>query len=721
MPIPTQRLLLPLTLALALAACSGNNDNNKSTQLISIDTPNADRCEILDSDNCLFPWPSSALTVADDSTVTGVRVNLNQQSLPANKQGVHVDPTEWNRNDGFSPSQMIMAQVPGVDLAQTGAPPITDLAQSLDPDSPVVVIRASTGEQHLVFAELDANTDDPAEQSLIIRPMIQFERGERYIVALRNLKDASGEVLEAPEVFRAFRDDTPTDNDAIESRREAMEDMFAVLADAGIAREDLYLAWDFNIASVENITERILHIRDDAFAALGNAAPEFAVTEVIDYAPCAESGCEAGQDEYKSRSITGTFQVPNYLDSDDGRPGSPYYYAEPDDGLPDRIGGDNLFTARFYCSIARSVAEDFEAPPKAVARPSLYGHGLLGSGSDALRGTGANINIMANSHQMMFCGTDWSGFAEEDVGYAVQVLQDWSLLPAFFDRQQQGMLNFMYLARLLKHEAGLRSDPAFQAGGEPVFDNSNVYYDGNSQGGILGGALMGVIQDVTRGVLGVPGMSYSFLLRRSVDFDVYKPFFSGSATGANGGGYPSIKDQAFLLSMAQMLWDRSESSGYVYHIEQHPLPNTPVHSVLMQVAYGDHQVSMWAAEFMARTIGAKLRVPALEPGRHPDSNPYYGLEPVPAGDYTGSVLTIWDNGPLGAGASDGGTAPPPINNTQPFEPDYGADPHSLPRKDATAQAEKSFFLMPPGQGKFVDTCDPSLPCTTDGYVPGGSL
>ena len=89
---------------------------------------------------------------------------------------------------------------------------------------------------------------------------------------------------------------------------------------------------------------------------------------MIDYAPCAESGCEAGQDEYKSRSITGTFQVPNYLDSDDGRPGSPYYYAEPDDGLPDRIGGDNLFTARFYCSIARSVAEDFEAPPKAIAR-----------------------------------------------------------------------------------------------------------------------------------------------------------------------------------------------------------------------------------------------------------------------------------------------------------------------------------------------------------------
>ena len=40
------------------------------------------------------------------------------------------------------------------------------------------------------------------------------------------------------------------------------------LEQAGIARDALYLAWEFNIASVENITERILHIRDEAFAAL---------------------------------------------------------------------------------------------------------------------------------------------------------------------------------------------------------------------------------------------------------------------------------------------------------------------------------------------------------------------------------------------------------------------------------------------------------------------
>ncbi len=716
-------VLLPLTLACALAACSDGSDNGGivTPPPISIATPNADRCEILDSNNCMLPWPSSAFTVADPTTVTGRRVNLAVASMPVNKQGVPVQTAEFNRNDGFSPSQMILTQIPGLDPVRTGVPQISDLSRSLEADSPVVVIRASTGEQHLIFAELDANTDDPAEQTFIIRPMVQFERGERYIVALRNLRAADGAVLEAPAVFRALRDSTLTDNDAIEARRESMEEVFATLEAAGVPRAELYLAWDFNIASVEDITERVLHIRDAAFADLGAGAPDYTVKEVIDFDTCGADGCQSGEDEQMSRQISGTFRVPNFLNTETGGPGSGFFYDTPDDGLPDRIGGDNVIEARFVCRIARSVAEDFDEPPKALARPSLYGHGLLGSASEVKGGSGDNIDIMANTHQMMFCATDWIGFASEDIGYALQALQDFSLLAPVFDRQQQGFLNFMYLARLLKHDTGLRSHVAFQAAGVPVFDNSSVYYDGNSQGGILGGALLGVIQDVTRGVLGVPGMAYSFLLRRSIDFKDYNLFFSGIATGQNGGGYPSVKDQSFLLSMAQMLWDRAEASGYAYHIQNHPLPNTPAHSVLLQVAYGDHQVSMWSAEVMARTIGAYLRVPALESGRHPDSNPYFDLQALPAGDVTASVLTIWDNGSVGAGATHGGTAPPPSTNTAPFEPDFGEDPHSWPRKDPAAQAQKSAFLQPDGVGRFLDTCDLGLPCTTDGYLPGGAL
>ena len=49
---------------------------------------------------------------------------------------------------------------------------------------------------------------------------------------------------------------------------------------------------------------------------------------------------------------------------------------------------------------------------------------------------------------------------------------------------------------------------------------TRLYYDGNSQGGIIGGALMALEPDAEHGVLGVPGMNYSTLLNRSTDFEL---------------------------------------------------------------------------------------------------------------------------------------------------------------------------------------------------------
>ena len=67
--------------------------------------------------------------------------------------------------------------------------------------------------------------------------------------------------------------------------------------------------------------------------------------------------------------------------------------------------------------------------------------------------------------------------------------------------------------------------------------------------------------------------------------------------------------------MIQLLWDRGEANGYVYHMVRDPLPNTPVKTVLLHEAFGDHQVSNVATETEARIIGARLRTPALDPGR----------------------------------------------------------------------------------------------------------
>ena len=627
-----------------------------------LDPDTAARCELLDPSECLLPWPSDHLTAADPSTDTGRRLALHPASMPRNRDGVAIDPTDFNRSDGFSPGTMIVTRVPGIDLARTGAPPLGDLARSLEADSPMVIVDADTGERHPFWAELDPGAATDEDRALMLRPGVSFEEGHRYVVALRRLRDGAGATIPANPVFATYRDAVPTDVAHVEARRPAMEAVFATLAEAGVARDDLHLAWDFTVASERNLSERLLHLRDDAFADLGGAAPAFTVTGVEELTP--------EQDEHIARRVEGTFEVPLYL-TGTGAPGSTFSWG--DGGLPERNGS---ITARFSCRVPRA------ASATSPARISLYGHGLLGSRSEVNAG---NVRASADEHDIVFCATDWIGMASEDIGTAVAILQDMSKFAQLADRVQQGILDTLFLGRLMKHPGGFASSPAFQDGGVPLIDTSELFYDGNSQGGIIGGAATAVAQDWTRAVLGVPGMNYSLLLRRSSDWPAYASIFEVA--------YPDRLDQTLVLAMVQSQWDRAEANGYAHHMTDDPYPGTPPHQVLLHVAYADHQVTMWSAEIMARTIGARLRQPALAAGRHPDEAPYFGLLPVPGEGFGGSVMVYWD----------AGTPPPPSIEAPPTE---GSDPHGRPRAQPSARLQKSAFF----DGVFLDVCG-DLPCT----------
>ena len=117
--------------------------------------------------------------------------------MPKNRFGSGIEAAPYNRYDGFSPGNMIVTKVPGLEtpeaFKQTGAVPISDVARSFDPDQPVVVINARTGERQLIWSEIDSNPANPRDVTLIVRPAVNFAEGERYIVALRNLKNAQGE------------------------------------------------------------------------------------------------------------------------------------------------------------------------------------------------------------------------------------------------------------------------------------------------------------------------------------------------------------------------------------------------------------------------------------------------------------------------------------------------------------------------------------------------
>jgi hypothetical protein len=656
-------------------------------------------CDPLDPAACMLPFPNDYFTKADPSTPTGLRIDFRLADMPRNVAQKPIDPSEFNRNDGFSPGQEIVTNVPGLGNQKafdaTGAVPISDVARSFDPDQPVVVIDANTLRRQLIWSEVDANPAANADRNLLIHPAVNWTEGHHYIVALRDLRDATGAPLAAQPAFRHYRDRIGTGDAAFEARRPHMEWIFGRLQRAGIERQSLYLAWDFTVASQKSLSERALQMRDDAFAGLGDtnlrdmkvegSAPPFVVTQTTDFT--------TDENANIAREVQGQFLVPCYLNLPGCPPGATMSFA-PGSDTPLRLPG-NTMAANFDCLIPRAAAGK-------PARPSLYGHGLFGSAGEV---TAGNVEAMANEHDFVFCATDWIGMSESDLPNAFSVLADLSRFNTLPDRMQQAYLNFMFLGRLMIHPDGFPSSSEFQIGGHPAIDPARLFYDGNSQGGIEGGALTALAPDFNRAVLGVPAMNYSLLIRRSSDFDPFAAVLYKA--------YPSELERPLIISMLQMLWDRGDANGYAQHMTSRPYANTPAHKVLLEMAFGDHQVTNWATEVEARTIGARLRTPALDPGRSPEVSPYFGIPPIGSFPFDGSALVVWDIGPVRDGGAKG-TDPPPTGE---LADRGGQDPHGAPRADASNRVQKSEFLRV--GGSVVDVCG-DHPCYAGGWTgPGG--
>ncbi|WP_239114932.1 hypothetical protein [Planotetraspora kaengkrachanensis] len=630
--------------------------------------PPGSGCDPIAGADCLLPFPNDWFTTGAH-TPTGLRLDLSSAMTPKNAAGRGIDPAAWNLSDGFSPGSMLLAHIPGLDLGATGAAPVTDVARSLKRDAPIVIVDTRTGERWPYWAELDANATDPARQALIIRPAKNFREGHRYAVVLRNLKDASRSTIAAPTTFTRLAGRTLPARDPLARRQTALRRTLHDVAHAGVSTKNLYLAWDFTVASEQGLAGPVLRMRDQALSPLRGRSPEFTVTTVTDFTP--------QQDPNIAREVTGEFLVPNFLNQPGGPPGSALNrdaYGRP------KPFGDDL-RAQFQCEIPRAA---FSRP----ARPSLYGHGLLGRATEV---RASNVRAMAGEHDFLFCATKWIGMADEDIPNVSGVFADFSRFDTVADRLQQSLVNFVFLGRMMITKDGLAADPAFQDDkGRSLIDvRADLAYDGNSQGAIAGGALVAVSPDVSRGVLGVPGMNYSTLLNRSVDFQPFQQVMDGY--------YPDKLDQQLCFALIQILWDRAETNGYAQHLGDDPLPGSPRHQILMHVAFGDHQVSTVSAEVEARTIGARIHQPAIAAGRNPDATPYWGIPALPGRPYRGSAMVVWDSG----------TPAPPVTNTPPLGAQYGTDSHEDPRADANARRQKADFLR---YGVVVDVCG-GRPCT----------
>ncbi len=628
-------------------------------EALGVDPATQTRCDPIGG-QCLLPLPNDHFTVADSATVTGRRLAISAESMPANVAGVHVDVTDQNRADGWSPGSTMLAEIKGLDVLRSRIPTIVEPSESLDDDARIVVLDATTGQRVPFWAELDAQADSGEQPLLMLHSSRNFGDGHRIVVGMRKLRDAQGSKIAPAPAFAAYRDGQRTTDREFEARRPAMERIFSDLKRAEVKRGSLQLAWDFTVASTESLTGRLLAIRDDAFGALGRAAPAFTVDTVTE-----------NPNEFFARRIEGTVSMPLYL-TEGGVPGGRLVLDAR--GVPQRQPGS--FVAKYICNLPKTTIPG-------PARLALYGHGLLGDRSEV---NGSLTKRMAADHNIAYCATDWSGMAEEDIGNAAGILQDLSKFPSLSDRLQQGLLAFLYLGRVMVHPDGFSANPAFQVNGQPAIDRRNLYYDGNSQGAILGGALTAVAQDFTRSVLAEAGMNYSILLDRSVDFDDY--------LGVMRPSYPKRYDRVIGLEVAQLLWDRGEANGYANHITEHPLPHTPRHRVLLIGAVGDHQVSEFSLRVEAATLEAAAHVPIAAPGRVVDSDPGEFLDRIRKYPFSGSSYWLWDTGSPSSPAPN-------------LPPRAGHDPHDDTPNIPGVRELKSAFWQP--HGSVTNVC-PTGPC-----------
>lgn len=648
-------------------ACGSSSSGGGAPQTANAASPPllGEDCDPIDPGACGFPYPSNVWRVADPKMKTGYHQFYGPTTLPMWSSTKHVDPVPWATKDGFSPGAAMMAF--WSDVSTTGLPDANHIDASLAADNPTVVMEADTGAFVPHWDELDMGATTPADKrAFFIRPALRLKDATRYIVAIRHVKDTSGNDIAPAPAFQALRDGSSSDDVSVGLRRNLYADIFGKLKAHGVDPSNLQLAWDFTTASRENTTDDMISMRDQALAVVGADGPAYTIDTVQD-----------NPNPYIARRLLGTMTVPLYMTNPDfcnqgvmaPGPGCPGSAINRDANGKPTQNGTQKYT--FIVQIPNSLVN------LGTTGPIIQnGHGLLGDFTEGENGYMAEICDRLGYVEI---AVKLEGFCDDDSSYVTNVIAgDIGQFKNVVDRTHQGYINELLAMRMMMGK--MSTDPQTMPAGKPTIDTMHRYYRGDSQGGIGGGVYMAISTDVTRGLLDNTGAPYDLLLTRSVDFSGFFLVLKGI--------YRDPPTLQLGINLIQQLWDNAEPDGYIPYITDNNLPNTPSHNVLIHDGLGDQQVTPYGAHFEARTLNAKnLEKPLRE---------LYGLPDAPSG-FTGNGIVEFDFG-LPASQSPVTAVPPPASYP---------DPHDALRQLNSAQDMADQFFR---TGVINQTCEGGGPC-----------
>lgn len=642
-----------IVLGLFAAACGDEGGNTSGIP---------DPCNPLGGEGCLLPWPSAVYTTTDATSRTGLRVDLPIEAMPTNEDRVAIDPAWVNRWDGFSPTGPLLVAFP-TGVSPVGLPSHQDPDASLAPGSPVVLVNIDTGERVPLFAEVDQNTEDVTKRDLIIRPLARLDGGARYVAVVRKaVKAADGGELPSPPGFVALRDGTGFGHPRFAELAARWPGYFARLAELGIDRSDIVVAWDFVTASDELLRGDLTTMRDAALSAMGTngASLGFAITST-------PANTAATYKRY-----LGTFTSPDFLTA-----------GEADESLL-RRGADGVPTmqgmrdARFGAVIPSCVTT---AP---LPRPTIvFGHGLFGSAQDYLNND--FLIDVAQVNCVIIIAGDFIGLTERQLQLAPLAVNDMNGGLRIAEKLAQSVIDFMALGALAR--GPMAQAPEFQVGGVSVIDPTQVFYLGGSLGGIMGNTIMAYDPSFKKGVLAVPGGVWSMLLERST---AWLPLM-----GAAQGSYRDPSVYQLVVALFGMMMEPYDPITTAAHVTRDPLfDGQPAKDILIWYAAGDAVVTNLATEMVVRELGVPVLAPSVKAP--------WGLEPI-AGPLPSGVV-IYDEHP---------TPLPPDTNQVP-RMDNGT--HSDVNQNGSALRFIAQFLF---NGQVVPECKvDGVPVACDCGVTG---
>ncbi len=627
-------LALVLLIVPAFGGCGDDGGNTSGIP---------DQCNPMGGQACTMPWPSMTYEKANDSTWTGMQVDLPAEAMPINTDGIAVDPGFLNRYDGFSPTGPMLAAFP-TGVSGANLPSFKDPDASLAASSPIVLLNVDTGVRAAFFAEVDQNVPDPAKADLIIRPLQRLDAKSHYVVAIRTaVKAKDGSDLPVPPGFKALRDGTGFGHPRFNAIKARFDDVFAKLAAAGVDKSDIVLAWDFVTASDQFLQSDLTTMRKDGLAAMGANGANLAFTVTTVKPNTAVS--------YKK--YVGTYKSPDFLtnkEADDS-----VMTRDPGTGAPMVHG---LRDARFAAIIPKCI----ETQP--LPRPTvIFGHGLFGSAEEYLDDD--FVAKLAEERCFIVIAGDFIGLTSRQLQLAPLAINDMNRGNQISEKLAQSIVDFMALETVAR--GVMVNDPQFERDTDQakLIDPANTFYLGGSLGGIMGNTFMAYDPNIKRGVLAVPGGVWSLLFERSNAWSL----LMGAAQGAYDLSYYQLN-----IATLGMLMEQYDPITTAAHVIKDPLfADQQPKSILMWYTLGDCLVNNITTEMVLRTMGIGVMGPAVK-------SPW-GLTPNPAltGDVNGVVIF-----------NDHPTPLPPDTNVPPAQ-DNGT--HSgINKKPAALRFAEGFII-----------------------------